>query len=312
MEYLTPHIILRKGLIRGVVYPLMARHIGEFMAETLFKTSDFYLPAARKKGRMALFCQNTQLCKITEDLVFTDPYRQAPLNRHTTPQLDGVARSFQNDGPLKFAAQELKYAFLRTPRQWSTAIYIQARSWRPKPKPALSIRNCLLRADGLRHRCFHCQPAAGLVCAPGPHPDRANARSTATGFWIRPKRYGISSASDFPPCGGIARLTETVAMPFPRVAEEPGGAGRGYAAGRAKSYLAGYGGLCRSQNDSPHSGARTRRGSGEHSQSGYSCGVRTASVMLARRMLTDRACCPTVKALRVMVEDSEAKIPGKD
>jgi 5-methylthioribose kinase len=112
MEYITPHIILRKGLIRGVVYPLMARHIGEFMADTLFKTSDYHMPAARKKERMALFCQNTQLCKITEDLVFTDPYRQASSNRHTTPQLDDVARSFQNDGPLKLAAQEFKYAFL--------------------------------------------------------------------------------------------------------------------------------------------------------------------------------------------------------
>jgi 5-methylthioribose kinase len=112
MEYLSPHVILRKGLIAGAVFPLMARHLGEFMAETLFKTSDLYVPAAKKKGRMALFCQNTQLCKITEDLVFTDPYREAPYNRHTTPQLDTLARSFRADGVLKHHAQELKYAFL--------------------------------------------------------------------------------------------------------------------------------------------------------------------------------------------------------
>jgi len=112
MEYLTPHVILRKGLIAGKEFPLIARHIGEFMAATLFKTSDFFVPAARKKERMALFCQNTQLCKITEDLVFTDPYRQAPHNRHTTPQLDSLARSFRQDGALKNNAQELKQAFL--------------------------------------------------------------------------------------------------------------------------------------------------------------------------------------------------------
>jgi 5-methylthioribose kinase len=112
MEYISPHVILRKGLIAGKVFPLMARHVGEFMARTLFKTSDFFVPAAQKKERMALFCQNTQLCKITEDLVFTDPYRQAPHNRHTTPQLDSLARSFREDGVLKNNAQELKYAFL--------------------------------------------------------------------------------------------------------------------------------------------------------------------------------------------------------
>jgi 5-methylthioribose kinase len=112
MEYLSPHVILRKGLIAGKVFPLMARHMGEFMADTLFKTSDFFVPAAQKKQRMALFCQNTQLCKITEDLVFTDPYRKAPHNRHTAPQLDSLARSIRKDGALKSHAQELKYAFL--------------------------------------------------------------------------------------------------------------------------------------------------------------------------------------------------------
>src|SRR5262245_54409954 len=39
MEYLSPHIIMRKGLIRGIEYPLFASHIAEFMAQTLFNTS---------------------------------------------------------------------------------------------------------------------------------------------------------------------------------------------------------------------------------------------------------------------------------
>jgi 5-methylthioribose kinase len=112
MEYLRDHVILRKGLIAGKVYPLMAQHLGEFMADTLFKTSDLFVPAAQKKERMQVFCQNTQLCKITEDLVFTDPYYSAPHNRHTTPQLDSLATAFTQDSALKIAVQELKYAFL--------------------------------------------------------------------------------------------------------------------------------------------------------------------------------------------------------
>jgi 5-methylthioribose kinase len=61
---------------------------------------------------MAPFCGNTALCRITEDLVFTDPYRIAKLNRWTTPQLDGIAAEFRADAAAKVAAQELKWAFL--------------------------------------------------------------------------------------------------------------------------------------------------------------------------------------------------------
>ena len=112
MAYLTPHIILRKGLIRGTVYPRLADHMATFMAETLFATSDLGQPAAAKKKGMALFCDNTELCGITEDLVFTDPWRIAEANRWTSPQLDATAASVRADGPWKRAAQEYKLKFL--------------------------------------------------------------------------------------------------------------------------------------------------------------------------------------------------------
>jgi 5-methylthioribose kinase len=112
MEYLSPHIILRKGFIRGIVYPRLADDLAEFAAQTLFKTSDLYLPAATKKARLQIFCANTELCKITEDLVFTDPYRQAKLNRWTSPELDATAADFRRDTQLKLAVQKLKFKFL--------------------------------------------------------------------------------------------------------------------------------------------------------------------------------------------------------
>jgi 5-methylthioribose kinase len=112
MEFLSPHIILRKGFIQGIRYPRLAADIAEFMAQTLFKTSDLYVEAAAKKRRMEIFCRNTELCRITEELVFTDPYRIAKLNRWTTPQLDDLALAFRQDGALKTIAQRLKLKFL--------------------------------------------------------------------------------------------------------------------------------------------------------------------------------------------------------
>jgi len=112
MAYLSPHIILRKGLIRRVKYPKLADHLSTFMAEMLFRTSDLGMPADAKKAAQAVLCQNTALCKISEDLIFTDPYRIAALNRWTSPELDGLAAAFRADAPLKVAVQELKWAFL--------------------------------------------------------------------------------------------------------------------------------------------------------------------------------------------------------
>lgn len=57
MEYLAPpHIILRKGLIAGTVYPLLAGHMAEFMASTLFHTSLLALSTLkhRKEGTRQL------------------------------------------------------------------------------------------------------------------------------------------------------------------------------------------------------------------------------------------------------------------
>jgi len=112
MELLKPHIIMRHGMIRGQRYPAFAGHIVEYMAQTLFMTSDFALPAGEKKALTAVFCDNTELCKITEDLIFSEPYRIAERNRWTSPQLDKIAGEFRADVALKLAISRLKHKFL--------------------------------------------------------------------------------------------------------------------------------------------------------------------------------------------------------
>ncbi|NOU69527.1 S-methyl-5-thioribose kinase [Paenibacillus sp. LMG 31461] len=79
MEDLSDHVIMRRGLIEGNQYPLFAEHIGRFLAHTLFFTSDLGKNQQEKKIQLGRFI-NPELCKITEDLIFDDPYRDAETN----------------------------------------------------------------------------------------------------------------------------------------------------------------------------------------------------------------------------------------
>lgn len=115
MELLEPHIIMRKGLVAGTQYPGFVDDITTFMARTLFFTSDLALPAAEKKEGIAAFAGNHALCKITEDLIFTDPYRIAEQNRWTTPYLDALAASLRDDMELHVAVSRLKLKFMASP-----------------------------------------------------------------------------------------------------------------------------------------------------------------------------------------------------
>ncbi|AZO09339.1 S-methyl-5-thioribose kinase [Mesorhizobium sp. M3A.F.Ca.ET.080.04.2.1] len=111
MEYLSPHIILRRALIEGRELPNIALDIGLFMARTLFRGSDLSMAAKERKADLALFADNVELCDITENLVFSDPYFDASMNRHTSPQLDGLVAELRADRNLKVEAQRLKHLF---------------------------------------------------------------------------------------------------------------------------------------------------------------------------------------------------------
>jgi 5-methylthioribose kinase len=115
MELLEPHIIMRKGLISGTCYPRFVDHITTFLARTLFLSSDMAVAAAQKKEGIAAFSGNHALCKITEDLIFTDPYFQAEQNHWTSPWLDATASAFREDFELHVAISRLKLKFLACP-----------------------------------------------------------------------------------------------------------------------------------------------------------------------------------------------------
>ncbi|WP_394071146.1 S-methyl-5-thioribose kinase [Roseixanthobacter glucoisosaccharinicivorans] len=110
MEYFTPHVILRKSLMAGEVLPQLERHIGQYLARTLFRGSDFAMQTAHRKSDLALFAGNVELCGISEDLIFTDPFCVSPRNR-VTPGLEGDAAAVRADRDLKLAAAALKRRF---------------------------------------------------------------------------------------------------------------------------------------------------------------------------------------------------------
>ncbi len=112
MEQLSPHIILRQGLIAGHRYRGVARDIGEYIARACFFTSDLAVTFERKLDGVALFARNQPLLRISVDLIYAEPYFSAARNRHTAPQLDAAAADLRRDGPLKARAARFGQKFL--------------------------------------------------------------------------------------------------------------------------------------------------------------------------------------------------------
>ncbi|CAN6927533.1 unnamed protein product [Brassica oleracea] len=112
MRYLEPpHIILRKGLVAGIQYPFLAEHMADYMAKTLFFTSLLYHDTTEHKRAVTKFCGNVELCRLTEQVVFSDPYRVSTFNRWTSPYLDDDAKAVREDSALKLEIAELKSMF---------------------------------------------------------------------------------------------------------------------------------------------------------------------------------------------------------
>ncbi|WP_110933565.1 S-methyl-5-thioribose kinase [Paenibacillus bouchesdurhonensis] len=110
MEDLSGYTIMRQGLIDGNIYDNFAEHIGHFIATTLFYTSDLGMNQQDKKLQSARFI-NPDLCKITEDLIFEDPYRDAE-NNNFTEDIRSEAEKLWQDQALHLEVALLREKFL--------------------------------------------------------------------------------------------------------------------------------------------------------------------------------------------------------
>lgn len=110
IEDLSRLTITRKGFIDGEEYPLLSQHIGHFLAHVLFYTSDFGLESEEKRVLEGAFV-NPDLCKITEDLVFTDPFGHYDTNDYE-PDLQLAVDELWSDKTVKLKVAQYKYKFL--------------------------------------------------------------------------------------------------------------------------------------------------------------------------------------------------------
>ena len=110
MEYLSPHVILRRKLILGEKVEGLGTRLGLFCARTAFRGSELCLLSEKKKSDVALFAGNIEIPAITEALVFRDPYFDAEMNHHTEG-LDPIVAILRNDVAMKSEVQALFRAF---------------------------------------------------------------------------------------------------------------------------------------------------------------------------------------------------------
>jgi 5-methylthioribose kinase len=111
MQRLSSHRILRQGLMDGIVYPSFSAHISAYLAHTLFYGSDLFLSPDVKKQAVR-DAVNSELCNITEDLVFTYPFEDHPSNVYSPAFPRAEIERLRQSPPLRVAVAEMKWAFM--------------------------------------------------------------------------------------------------------------------------------------------------------------------------------------------------------
>jgi len=112
MEDLTDHVIMRNALLEHKIFPFFVDHITTFMVNTLLLTTDIVMEHKQKKALVKKYI-NPELCEITEDLVYTEPFNDyKKRNDVFLPNLKWVTQNIYEDVELRLEAAKLKFDFL--------------------------------------------------------------------------------------------------------------------------------------------------------------------------------------------------------
>lgn len=112
MEDLSDHVIMRRALNEHRTFPLFVDHITTFMVNTLLLTTDVVLEHKEKKVWVKKYI-NPELCEITEDLVYTEPFNNyKERNDVFPPNLDWITQHVYQDEDLRLETAKIKFDFL--------------------------------------------------------------------------------------------------------------------------------------------------------------------------------------------------------
>ncbi|WP_333652861.1 S-methyl-5-thioribose kinase [Lacrimispora sp.] len=112
MEDMTGHTMMRTALLKHEIYPKFADHVTTFMANSLLRTTDIVMGHKEKKELVKSFI-NPDLCEITEDLVYSEPFIDYNhRNNVFPPNAEFVKKELYGDEALHLEAAKLKFEFM--------------------------------------------------------------------------------------------------------------------------------------------------------------------------------------------------------
>ncbi|GAM15370.1 S-methyl-5-thioribose kinase [Mesobacillus selenatarsenatis] len=112
MEDLSDHTILRTALNEGRIFPKLADDLTTFMVNTLLLTSDVVMEHKAKKALVQDYI-NPELCEISEDLVYSEPFTDHNNRNELFPaNKEWIEENIYGDDKLRFEAAKLKFAFM--------------------------------------------------------------------------------------------------------------------------------------------------------------------------------------------------------
>ncbi len=112
MEDLKDYEVMRKTLLEQKTFPFFADQITTFLVNTLLESTDIVMSHKKKKENVSRF-QNPDLCDITEQLVYSEPFGNFSGKNYVVEGMDEFVQSeIYLDIHLRLEVAKLKFAFM--------------------------------------------------------------------------------------------------------------------------------------------------------------------------------------------------------